>query len=63
MVKGLWPPLALGIWIRLPGVNLNCSFLRDSIVSTIHAGSLEIPSRVVGLIPAVMFPGLLVSLS
>ena len=61
MVKGLWPPLALGIWIRLPGVNLNCSILRDPIVSTIH--SLEIPSRVVGLIPAVMFPGLLFSLS
>ena len=57
MVKGLWPPLAVGIWIR--GVNLNCSILRDPIVSTIH--SLEIPSRVVGLIPAVM--GLLFILS
>ena len=43
------------------GVNLNCSVLRDPIVSTIH--SLEIPSRVVGLIPAVMFPGLLFNLS
>jgi len=61
MVNGLWPPLALGIWMRLPGVNLYCSVLRDPIVSTIH--SLEIPSRVVGLIPAVMFPGLLFSLS
>ena len=60
IVRGLVPPLALGIWILLPGVNLNCSVLRASIVSNIH--SFDIPSNVVGLIPGVIFPGLLFSL-
>ncbi|OTA47798.1 hypothetical protein K449DRAFT_341460, partial [Hypoxylon sp. EC38] len=60
MVKGRCPPLALGMYTLLPGWNLKVPFLRLSIVSFMV--SSDIPSRVVGTIPGVMFPGLLFSL-
>ena len=59
-VSGLFPPEALGIWTLLPGLNLKVSFLRLFIMSWIT--SSEKPSKVVGTIPGVMFPGLLFNL-
>lgn len=60
IVRGLLPPFAFGIWILRPGLNWNDWFFMLSIVAL--TTSVENPSRVVGVIPGVMFPGLLLRL-
>lgn len=61
IVKGLVPPEALGISILLLVENLNVSFFSFSDMFGIV--SLEIPSKVSGGTPGVIFPGLLLIFS
>jgi len=57
IVKCLERPLALGICILLPGLKLKVLFFNESMILAIV--SEENPSKLVGLIPGVLFPGLL----
>ena len=59
-VMDLLPPEGLGIETLLPGLNWNDSSFNFAMISAMT--SLENPSRVVGVIPGVMFPGLLLIL-
>ena len=57
IVDALVSPLDLGISTLLPGENLKLLFLSLSIIFSIT--SIDIPSKVVGVIPLVLLPGLL----
>ena len=57
MVRGREPPEFFGIWILRLVENLKDSFFSLSDISKIV--SLDIPSRVSGRTPGVIFPGLL----
>ena len=60
IVKGLSLPFFLEMCILLPGKNWNCSLFNLLIILFIT--SRDNPSKVVGVIPGVMLPGLLLSL-
>ena len=50
IVKGLVPPLALGIFSLLPGLNLKDSSLSEELIFV--NSSRHIPSKVVGITPS-----------